>query len=90
MYNLASGCPLPEEATKHLLSFEKQGQRLLSDFSESLHLSEEQTSAFFDSITRVPWKGFCNAEKNAKITAKWQTKDVAVQRDILGLPMAVS
>ena len=89
LYNLASGRPLPEEATEHLLSLEKQGQGLLSDFSKRLHLSEEQTSAFFDPITRVPWKGFCNAEKKAKITAKGKTKDVAVQRDILGLLMAV-
>ena len=90
MYNLASRRPLPEEATEHLLSLEKQGQGLLSDFSKRLHLSEEQTSAFFDPIARVPWKGFCNAEKKAKITAKGKTKDVAVQRDILGLLMAVS
>ena len=55
-----------------------------------MYLSEEQTSAFFEPITRVPWKGFCNAEKKAKITAKGKTKDVAVQRDILGLLMAVS
>ena len=55
-----------------------------------MHLSEEQTSAFFDPITRVPWKGFCNAKKKAKITAKGKTKDVTVQRDILGLLMAVS
>ena len=55
-----------------------------------MNLSEEQTSAFFDPITRVPWKVFCNAEKKAKITAKGKTKDVAVQRDILGLLMAVS
>ena len=90
LYNLASGHPLLEEATEHLLSLEKQGQGLLSDFSKRLHLSEEQTSAFFDPIMRVPWKGFCNAEKKAKITAKGKTEDVAVQRDILGLLMAVS
>ena len=90
MYNLASGRPLPEEATEYLLSLEKQGKGLLSDFSKRLHLSEEQTSAFFDPITRVPWKGSCNAKKKAKITAKGKTKDVAVQRDILGLLMAVS
>ena len=78
LYNLASGRPLPEEATEHLLSLEKQGQGLLIDFSKRLHLSEEQTSAFFDPITRVPWKGFCNAEKKAKITAKGKTKDVTV------------
>ena len=74
LYNLASGRPLPEEATEHLLSLEKQGQGLLSDFSKRLYLSEEQTSAFFDPITRVPWKGFCNAEKKAKITAKGKLK----------------
>ena len=89
LYHLASLHPLPEEATEHLLSLEKQVQGLLSDFSERLHLSEEQTSAFFDPISRVPWKGFCSAEKKAKI-AKEKTKDVAVQRDILGLLMAVS
>ena len=61
LYNLASGRPLPEEATEYLLSLEKEGQGLLSDFSKRLHLSEEQTSAFFDPITRVPCKGFCNA-----------------------------
>ena len=33
LYNLASGRPLPEEATQHLLSLEKQEQGLLSDFS---------------------------------------------------------
>ena len=85
MYNLASGRPLPEEATEHLLSLEKQGQGLLSDFSKGL--SEEQTSAFFDPITRVPRKGFCNVKKKAESTAKGKTKD---QRDILGLLMAVS
>ena len=90
LYNLASGRPFPEEATEHLLSLEKQRQGLLRDFSKRLHLSEEQTSAFFDLITRAPWKGFCNAEKKAKITAKGKTKYVAVQRDILGLLMAVS
>ena len=88
LYNLASRHPLPEEATEHLLSLEKQG--LLGDFSERLHLSEEQTSAFFDPISRVSWKGFRSAKKKAKITAKEKTKDVAVQRDILGLLMAVS
>ena len=90
LYNLASGRPLPEEATEHLLSLEKQGQGLLSDFLKRLHLSEEQTSTFFDPITSLPWKGFCNAEKKAKITAKGKTKDFAVQRDILSLLMAVS
>ena len=35
-------------------------------------------------------KGFCNAERKAKITAKGKTKDFAVQRDTLGLLMAVS
>ena len=90
LYNLASGRPLPEEATEHLLSLENQGQGLLSDFSKRLYISEEQTSAFFDPITRALWKGFCNAEKKVKITAKGKTKDIAVQRDILGLLMAVS
>ena len=90
LYNLASGHPFPEEATEHLLSLEKQGQGLLSDFSKRLHLSEEQTSAFFDPISRVPWKEFCNADKKAKITAEGETKDVAVQRDILGLLVVVS
>ena len=33
LYNLASGRPLPEEATEHQLSLEKQGQWLLGDFS---------------------------------------------------------
>ena len=90
LYNIASECLLSEEAIERLLSLEKQGQGLFSDFSKRLHLSEEQTSAFFDPITRVPWKGFSSAEKKAKITAKGKTKDVAVQRDILGLLMAVS
>ena len=51
LYNLASGRPLSEEATEHLLSLEKQGQGLLSDF------------CFADPISRVHWKGFCNADK---------------------------
>ena len=42
LYNLASERPLPEEATEHLPSLEKQGHGLLSDFSKRLHLIEEQ------------------------------------------------
>ena len=36
LYNLASGCPLPEENTEHLLSLERQGQGLPSDFSKKV------------------------------------------------------
>ena len=90
LYNLDLGRPLPEEATQHPISLEKQGQGSRSDFSKRLHFSDEQTSAFFDPITRVPWKGFYNAKKKAKITAKGKTKDVAVERDTLGLLMALS
>ena len=74
LYNLASGRPLPEEATEHLPSLEKQGHGLLSDFSKRLHLIEEQTSAFFDPVTRVPWKDVAMPRKWPKLLQKGKLK----------------
>ena len=53
LYSLASGRLLSKEATEHLISPEKQGQGLSNDFSKGLHLSEEQTGAFFGPITSL-------------------------------------
>ena len=41
-------------------------------------------------IKRVPWKGFSEAVKKVKVTVGNKTRDVAVQRDILGLLLTTS
>ncbi len=43
-----------------------------------------------DPIKRVPWKGFSEAVKKVKVTVGNKTRDVAVQRDILGLLLTTS
>ena len=45
---------------------------------------------FFNPIKRAPWHGFQNVDKKVSINAKGKTRDLSVQRDILGVLMAES
>ena len=74
LYTLASGRPLPDEATEHLLSLEKQGQGLLSDSSKRLHLCEEQTSASLTLLRGYLGKDFAMPRKRPKLLHKGKLK----------------
>ena len=63
---------------------------MFSTFQKRLEINEEKAVGFFDLIKRYPWKGFGDAEKKVKVTAKTKCNDIEVQRDILGLLVASS
>lgn len=90
LFNLASGRPLSEEASSSLLSAEERGQIRYEEFNQRLDINDESSIAFFDPIKRVPWRDFGNNERKTKVTAKGKSKDVTVQRDILGILVATS
>ena len=60
--------------------FQEFGKRLKENSGPDLML--------FDPIERTLWQGFDNAKKTAKVRANGKTRDVSVQRDILGILMA--
>ena len=88
LYNLACGRPLSEEIAEELLSVERGAQEMFKEFGKRLKENSGQDLMLFDPIKRAPWQGFNNAKKTAKVRAKGKTRDVSVQRDILGLLMA--
>lgn len=90
LFNLASGKPLPDEICNELLSAELRGRELLGKFNERLNREGESTLKFFDPVKRVPWRGFSGVARSTKVSAKGKSKEVTVQRDILGLLMAIS
>ena len=90
MYNLASGCPLPGDITESLLSVAARGTSLRNTFFKRLRQSQEDKELFFDQVKRIEWKGFLSLNKKVKVSSKAKSKDVAVQRDILGLLAAKS
>ncbi len=61
-----------------------------SEFTKRLDASEEEQLEFFDPIKKAPWQGFKKIDKKVSVSAKGKTRDLAVQRDILGLLMAES
>ena len=90
LFNLSSGRPLPLEVAEQLLSAEERGVTKFEAFNDRLDAKEEQAAFLFDPIKRSHWKGFGDAGKKVMVKAKGKTKDVAVQRDILGLLVTVS
>ena len=60
---------------------------MFSEFSKRLDASAEEQLELFDPIKKAPWHGFNKIDKKVSVSER---KDVAVQRDILGILMAES
>ena len=90
MYNLASGCPAPSDVTESLLFVTARGITLRNTVFERLNNSSDEKELVLDPIKRTEWKSFSDLNKKVKVTAKDKSKDIVVQRDILGLLAAKS
>ena len=92
LFNIVSGKPLPRDVEEHLLSTHKRGSELYSAFNTQLDMEKDgETPCFFDPISRVPWRSFQdNIKRTTLQNARGQVKNVAVQRDILGILAAKS
>lgn len=90
LYNLVSGKPLDKSATDSLLSCYDRGIEASDQFRERL-AAKEDTLRYFDPISRVPWKSFRDGAAKSKVRSKnGKVKDIALQRDILGILAARS
>ena len=87
--NLASGKPVRDDIADSLLTLEERGSTMIDDFCKQISSDKDGKKLFFDPITRAPWKGFVDTGCKAKLR-KNESKDIKVQRDILGLLAAKS
>ena len=90
LYNLASGKPVRDDIADSLLTLEERGSTMMDDFGKRISSDKDGKMLFFDPITRARWKGFVDTGRKAKLTRKNESKDIKVQRDILGLLAAKS
>ena len=90
LFNLASGRPLPLEISNEILTTESRGKVMFLEFSKRLDASAVEQLEFFDPIKKAPWRGFDKINKKVCVSSKGKTRDLAVQRDILGVLMAES
>ena len=88
LYNLASGNSVTDDVAERLLTV--CGTLLRDDFFERLNSECSIKDPFFSPIKRVQWKNFTDASKKLKVSAKGKSREITVQRDILGLLAAKS
>ena len=68
LYNLASGCLLPDDISKGHLSTHEDGKSMQDKFNTRLNTESPESELFFSPIKRVKWRGFRNASKKVKVT----------------------
>ena len=89
LFNIASGCPIPDEAADCLLSIHERGKSLHANFRT--RLSGESELNFWDPVKNQEWKDFTISNRICKVdTSKGKTIAVKVQRDVLGFLLAKS
>ena len=83
LFNIASGCPLVDEAASCLLGIQERGEILYCSFRTRLSGANEKN--FWDPIKVEKWKDFTMSNRTAKATTtKGKTIEVKVQGDIIG------
>ena len=90
LYNLASGSYLPDDVAESLLSVQERGTLSRDTFFERQNSESANETLYFSPIKRVEWKSFIDVSKKLKISAKGKSKEITVQRDILGILAAKS
>ena len=90
LYDLASGCLLPDDISKGLLSIDEDRKSMQDKFNKCLNAESPEPELFFSLMKRVKWKEFTNASKRVKVTTGGRSKEITAQRHILGLLAAKS
>ena len=81
---------MTDDVAECLLTVQERGTLLRDDFFERLNSECSIKDPFFSPIKRVQWKSFTDASKKLKVSAKGKSREITVQRDILGLLAAKS
>ncbi|XP_046854152.1 uncharacterized protein LOC124447292 [Xenia sp. Carnegie-2017] len=89
LYNLASGSYLPDDVAE-FLSVKERGTLSRGTFFERLNSERANETLYFSPIKRVEWKSFTDVSKKLKVSTKGKSKEITVQRDILGILAAMS
>ena len=90
LYNLASGCPISDDAAECMLSYEKRGKGMMEEFRTRINGSHETNKKLFDPIKKSKWIGFSTNSIKSTVKINGKIRDVIVQRDILGTLVACS
>ncbi|KAK6175905.1 hypothetical protein SNE40_014281 [Patella caerulea] len=90
LYNLVSVKPLEQTAADSFLSCYQRGLDQVAKLADRIS-KKDGALAFFDPIARVPWKSFQDGVTKSKVkSGNGKVKDIALQRDILGILAAKS
>eukprot|EP00794_Sanderia_malayensis_P002237 gene2237-2552_t len=94
LYNIVSGCPTNDEISESLLSLEKQGEEMMTEFvtrfTESTQRENGEKDKFFSPIKKNKIKTFQDGAVKKTVKRGNKIKEVAFQRDVLGLLVANS
>ena len=89
LYNLVSGCPVPDSVSESLLQCEATGKKHTEQF-EARMTDIAQAIKFFDPIPKVVTKTFKDGTVKSTIRSKGKSKELVFQQNILGLLVAHS
>ena len=84
LYNLASGCPIGDDAAECILSCENHGYQMMEEFKTRILGTHKEKKKLFDPIKQAKWIGFSSNSLKAKVKFNGKIQDVVVQRDMLG------
>ncbi len=94
LYNIVSGCPTNDEISDSLLSLEKQGKEMITEFvtcfTESTQRENGEKGEFFSPIKKNKIKTFQDGAVKKTVKMGNKIKEMAFQRDVLGLLVANS
>ena len=89
LYNLSSGKSVEEDIKNCLLSVFDRGAKRMNSFRTIL-LGDEAEKNIFTPITKESWKGFDENNVKLKLKVEGKIKEIACQKDVLGLLVAKS
>ena len=79
LYDLASGCLLPDDISKGLLSIHEDRKSMQDKFNKCLNAESPEPGLFFSLMKRVKWKEFTNASKRVEVTTGGRSKEITAQ-----------
>ena len=89
LYNITSGKSVQDDVKDCLLTVFDRGEKRMEEFKDIL-VGDIAEKNIFTPITRETWKSFEDNKVKAKVKVDGKLKDIASQRDVLGILAAKS
>ena len=84
LYNIASGQAIDDSIKESLLSLEKAGKQLMSEYIKRMSTETHSESTVMDKIKQYKMKNFLASNLLFKVKQNEKTTKIRLQRDILG------